>query len=299
MNSKIIVASLSKIANELDTLGKFDEANEVTSVMVKVSQSGINETRVNNITPGDKNTYKEYMEVIADHLANGDKMAASYSYREGLEKLKSSEAKNKFKIQYDRAVSNLSPKQKPTQKPIPGGLFPPAKNPNIPIGIDPNNVPGGGGSMPLEPPMDNVPGGPKSVKPATGGQTGPESDKQLNRWVNKAENIYKAWSTKPAASRSDTSAIGLIADIDLYLQEMQFRVPSGSPMHSLINSKRTIVQKMMSDIRSGTPMGAGYTPAPYSKLTGYPAKDSSPFGVNKRLTAPKLRYQADKEIRGI
>jgi hypothetical protein len=299
MNSKIIVASLSKIANELDTLGKFDEANEVTSVMVKVSQSGMNETRVNNITPGDKNTYKEYMEVIADHLANGDKMAASYSYREGLEKLKSPEAKNKFKIQYDRAVSNLSPKQKPTQKPIPGGLFPPAQNPNIPIGLDPNIIPGGGGSTPFEPPMDNVPGGPKSVKPATGGMVGPESDKQLNRWVNKAENIYKAWSTKPAASRSDTSAIGLIADIDLYLQEMQFRVPSGSPMHTLIDGKRRIVQKMMSDIRSGTPMGAGYTPTPYSKLTGYPAKDSSPFGVNKRLTAPKLRYQADKEIKGI
>ena len=54
MNNKVIVASLSKIANELDSLGKFDEANEVTSVMVKVSQSGINETRVNNITPGDR-----------------------------------------------------------------------------------------------------------------------------------------------------------------------------------------------------------------------------------------------------
>lgn len=299
MNNKVIVASLSKIANELDSLGKFDEANEVTSVMVKVSQSGINETRVNNITPGDRNTYKEYMEVIADHLANGDQMAASYSYREGLEKLKSPEAKNKFKSQYAKAVSNLSPKQKPTQKPIPGGLFPPAQNPNIPTGIDPNIIPGGGGTTPLEPPMDNVPGGPKSVKPATGGQTGPESDKQLNRWVNKAENIYKAWSTKPAASRSDASAIGLIADIDLYLKEMQLRVPSGSPMHSLINSKRTIVQKMMRDISSGTPMGAGYTPTPYSKVTGYPAKDSSPFGVNKRLTAPQLRYQADKEIKGI
>jgi len=37
MNNKVIVASLSKIANELDALGKFDEANEVTQVMVKVS----------------------------------------------------------------------------------------------------------------------------------------------------------------------------------------------------------------------------------------------------------------------
>ena len=41
MNNKVIVASLSKIANELDSLGKFEEANEVTSVMVKVSQSMI------------------------------------------------------------------------------------------------------------------------------------------------------------------------------------------------------------------------------------------------------------------
>ena len=117
--------------------------------------------------------------------------------------------------------------------------------------------------------------------------------------INKAENIYKAWSTKPAASRSNTDAVGLIADIDLYLQEMQFRVPSGSPMHSLINSKRRIVQKMMSDISSGTPMGAGYTPTPYSNVTGYPAKDSSPFGTGKRLTGPKLTNQADKEIKGI
>jgi hypothetical protein len=220
-----------------------------------------------------------------------------------LKTLQSDDSKTKFSKQWSRVIAKYrdKPTDKPTQKPsnVPGGLFPPAKNPNIPIGIDPNIIPGGGGSTPLEPPMDNVPGGPKSVKPATGGQTGPESDKQLNRWVNKAENIYKAWSTKPAASRSNTDAVGLIADIDLYLQEMQFRVPSGSPMHTLIDGKRRIVQKMMSDIRSGTPMGAGYTPTPYSKLTGYPAKDSSPFGVNKRLTAPKLRYQADKEIKGI
>jgi hypothetical protein len=147
--------------------------------------------------------------------------------------------------------------------------------------------------------MDNVPGGPKSVKPATGGQTGPESDKQLNRWVNKAENIYKAWSTKPAASRNNTNAIGLIADIDLYLQEMQFRVPSGSPMHTLIDGKRRIVQKMMRDISSGTAMGAGYTPSAYSTMTGYPAKGPNPFDTGKRLTGPKLTNQADKEIKGI
>jgi hypothetical protein len=39
MNKKQIVASLNKIANELDTNGLFNEANEVTEVMVKLSQS--------------------------------------------------------------------------------------------------------------------------------------------------------------------------------------------------------------------------------------------------------------------
>jgi len=39
MNKRQIVASLNKIANELDTNGLFNEANEVTEVMVKLSQS--------------------------------------------------------------------------------------------------------------------------------------------------------------------------------------------------------------------------------------------------------------------
>jgi len=39
MNKRQIVASLNKIANELDTNGLYVEANEVTKVMVKLSQS--------------------------------------------------------------------------------------------------------------------------------------------------------------------------------------------------------------------------------------------------------------------
>jgi hypothetical protein len=39
MNKRQIVASLNKIANELDTNGLFNEANEVTEVMLKLSQS--------------------------------------------------------------------------------------------------------------------------------------------------------------------------------------------------------------------------------------------------------------------
>lgn len=47
----MIVASLNNIANELDSLGKFVEANEVTEVMVKISQSLIN----NATMPGNAN----------------------------------------------------------------------------------------------------------------------------------------------------------------------------------------------------------------------------------------------------
>ena len=38
MNKRTIVASLSKIANELDNSGLYAEANEVTNVMVRLSQ---------------------------------------------------------------------------------------------------------------------------------------------------------------------------------------------------------------------------------------------------------------------
>jgi hypothetical protein len=39
MNKKIIVASLSEIANELDNHGLYNEASTVTEIMVKLSQS--------------------------------------------------------------------------------------------------------------------------------------------------------------------------------------------------------------------------------------------------------------------
>ena len=44
MDKRQIVASLNKIANELDTNGLFNEANEVTDIMVKLSQTGISST---------------------------------------------------------------------------------------------------------------------------------------------------------------------------------------------------------------------------------------------------------------
>lgn len=54
LNRKLIIASLNNIANELDSIGKFQEANEVTSVMVKVSQfisPGIDMNAIPEIPP--------------------------------------------------------------------------------------------------------------------------------------------------------------------------------------------------------------------------------------------------------
>jgi len=52
MDKRQIVASLNKIANELDTNGLFNEANEVTEVMVKLSQSLFTNNSFGNIPLG-------------------------------------------------------------------------------------------------------------------------------------------------------------------------------------------------------------------------------------------------------
>jgi hypothetical protein len=57
MNKKTIIASLNKIANELDNNGLYKEANEITNVMMKVSQaqSGV----IQDWAPGGGGSYKD------------------------------------------------------------------------------------------------------------------------------------------------------------------------------------------------------------------------------------------------
>ena len=55
MNKRQIIASLNKIANELDGNGLFSEANEVTEVMMKLSQTGISSTY--GMTPPDSGMF--------------------------------------------------------------------------------------------------------------------------------------------------------------------------------------------------------------------------------------------------
>jgi len=127
----------------------------------------------------------------------------------------------------------------------------------------------------------------------------PETDENLDRWVNKAENIYKAYSTKSPATRNMTNALGLLSDILNYLQEMKFKAGIGTALESAVQSRYDKVYKMMADIRAGRNIPTPQVPTPYSKVTGYPAKDVNPFGTGKRLTGPQLSNQANKEIKGI
>jgi hypothetical protein len=55
MNKRQIIASLNKIANELDGNGLYSEANEVTEVMMKLSQTGISSTF--GVTPPDSGMF--------------------------------------------------------------------------------------------------------------------------------------------------------------------------------------------------------------------------------------------------
>ncbi len=91
MNNKIIVASLSKIANDLDALGKFEEANEVTQVMVRLSDIGGERG-----TSSDSANYKGLMSLIVQQLESGNIPAATDTYKRGLRTLQSDDSKSKF-----------------------------------------------------------------------------------------------------------------------------------------------------------------------------------------------------------
>ena len=80
---------------------------------------------------------------------------------------------------------------------------------------------------------------------------------------------------------------------------MKFKAGTGTSLESAVQARYDKVYKMMADIRAGKNMPTPQVPTPYSKVTGYPAKGANPFATGPRLTGPQLRYQADKEIKGI
>ena len=67
MNKKIIISSLNKIANELDNIGSFVDANEVTKIMVKIAQEdpGQNDPE---LTPPNPEIWQEIQKIDKNNL---------------------------------------------------------------------------------------------------------------------------------------------------------------------------------------------------------------------------------------
>jgi hypothetical protein len=63
MNKRRIIASLNKIANELDQFGQHDEANSLTKIMIKLSQEQMPQTAT---TPLENSNQKIPKETVAN-----------------------------------------------------------------------------------------------------------------------------------------------------------------------------------------------------------------------------------------
>jgi hypothetical protein len=303
MNKRTIVASLNEIANELDSNGLFKEANEVTEIMVKISQysglkpgsSAANAVGVNPpiatgagsaiATPGyiavnDSEAFNYHIGMIEMHLGNGDPQSASDEYLKGLKALKSNEAKTKFSTKWNRLKKNYGVGVV-DEEPTSGTTTNTPVSPNKPVPANKPNV-------------GKKPGAP-STKPSAPGKPvskTPTNTDGLDRWINKAENIYKAWGQKGANPNS--SAFGLVKDIVDYMQKVKSNLPTS--LHGQADAKIAKVQGLLGDIFDGN-FNPAFTPItlPYSSISGYPKKGVDPFGRGPRLEGKALDYQARQE----
>lgn len=316
MNKKYVLSSLNKIANELDNNSLFDEANEITEIMHKLVTSqytgpGSTMEYQTAVKPGaglvpemgyKSKRDKQYRDMInyaknflydpKVNLMSDKKIRTMNDWvLDRLDTLTPAQQK-KFTEQWDRIKKNYldSVDKKPkvenvTLKPPTGtdivmdmiDQFSPRRMfrlndlPKVDVIVDESN--------------SNNTDEEKRAKLAT----------YLNRWVNKAENIYKAWSSKPGTARSTRDTIGLVGDILDYMQAMEDQI--NSAFKSMVAAKKSTVSKILSDLASGSSMPSPAMPTPYSKMTGYQSKKPSEFGTGERLTGKELREQARKETR--
>ena len=274
MNNRQIVASLNQIANELDSNGLYQEANVVTNVMVKISQySGLTPgsaaARAVGLFTPDEQTSNEAISDIKTFLNTGKKEEAKNIFFETLEKLEDPAQREKFRnTYYDLTSPSVSPNS-PISAP---------NAPATPINTNPS-VPG----KPSQP----------SSKPGSSKPSAPKSADGLDRWVNKAANIYSAWISRNANPNS--SAFGLISDIVDYMQRVKSKLPAN--LQGSADAKINQVKKMKDSIPTGVPLSAQLLPTPYSMVSGVEGKDANPFTYDpsKRLTGRQLDYQADYE----
>ena len=284
MNKKQVVASLNKIANELDNNGLYQEANVVTNVMVKISQSYVPPPNSLGAFFNDKYIEDQAKKDIKQKIDEKDIEGAKQIYRETLKKLKDP---SNFIREVSPTINDLSVPIA-SLEPMPAPMAPVPDSPSTntaPVGR-PNPLGPGKPSQPSSKPgMPSKPGGSKP--------SAPKSADGLDRWVNKAENIYSAWALKNANPNS--SAFGLIADIVDYMQRVKSKLPSN--LQGSADAKINKVKQMKDSIPTGTPLTAYLLTTDYSEVSGVKGKGANPFTYDpsKRLTGKQLDYQADYE----
>jgi hypothetical protein len=132
--------------------------------------------------------------------------------------------------------------------------------------------------------------GSTSTTPGTSSTTSTTGESSgLDRWVNKAENIYKKWSDKNMPENSTAPA--LIKDVLDYMIKLKNNMPSDKASDA--QAKIDKVQSFIDNIRDRKPHTR--TVKPYSEMTGFGGKEADPFGRGKRLDQRQLDYLAQQE----
>lgn len=315
MNKKYVLSSLNKIANELDNNSLFDEANEITEIMQKIVTSQYT-------GPGSTMEYQTAVKPGAGLVSEmGYKSKRDKQYRDMINYAKNFLYDPKVNLMSDKKIRTMNDwvlDRLDTLTPAQQKKFTEQWD-----SIKKNYL----DSIDKKPKVENV-----TLRPATGtdvvmdmidrfsprrmfrlndlpkvdvivnesNSNNTDEDKReklatyLNRWVNKAENIYKAWSSKPAASRNTRDTIGLISDIKDYMQSMEDQI--NPRFKSMVSTKKSDVVAILTNLASGSSIPA-LAPKPYSEVKGYPSKKPSEFGTGERLTGNKLKEQARLETK--
>jgi hypothetical protein len=279
MNKRTIVASLNKIANELDNSGLYAEANEITNVMMRLSQ-------LESIFLGGLGGQKgaEFMKgKNFPYNPSGGPSFPKNPYAKDSGFPDKEPEKRNIEIPFNPSGGMIYPprgggKKKTPSIPSESEEKPGSDRPIFerypPISID---------KKPLKP---NKPSSPSKPSESLGNVDG------LDRWVNKAENIYSNWVSKGANPNS--ASFGMIKDVVDYMQKVKSNLPMS--LQSKADAKINKVQSMMGDIFDGiADPSKTIAVAPYGMVSGYKSKGVNPFQEGRRLQDKKLDYQAKQE----
>jgi hypothetical protein len=279
MNKRTIVASLNKIANELDNSGLYAEANEITNVMMRLSQ-------LESIFLGGLGGQKgaEFMKgKNFPYNPSGGPSFPKNPYAKDSGFPDKEPEKRNIEIPFNPSGGMIYPPRDGGKKTTPTVPSDSEKKPGMdrpifekypPISID---------KKPLKP---NKPSSPSKSSESLGNVDG------LDRWVNKAENIYSNWVSKGANPNS--ASFGMIKDVVDYMQKVKSNLPMS--LQSKADAKINKVQSMMGDIFDGiADPSKTIAVAPYGMVSGYKSKGVNPFQEGRRLQDKKLDYQAKQE----